>query len=664
MTATIILILLLINISHGHRHENKFHGIVNQGDRFIDKTRFIELFFQHKRDQRRLLITAPRGFSKTTNLDAVELFAGVNIDHTFARVKNKKNTVNYKLFIDHNLVVTSNRTFFREHFGRYPIIKLNLEVSETSYAGIFDAMCTKMAHLFTRYEWLYNITLAQESEDDAKKKFYLKIRNKQIDHHVDLENAIVLLTELLFDHFHEPVIFLCDEYDHPLLNILTEGDGDNDDTKLVLQLLETMLRYPAKCTATIAGVILTGVTSLITVSPTTPFHELLEYKFLDGRHFAEYNGFTSQDMDTLCERFQVEEEEKERILKFYNGYTASDGRTLCNPHSVLNYFRDRHHLMYQPQSYWARTGIFRGIKEALKHPIARSVIEKLFLNDSCIFRMRSKPRMLELRALQKMIQKQNTDASDAKAIDLDAYLTFLYENGYLTFHSGDGKYVVPNREIRLQYALLLKEYFIETYQVQQQSIDNVIHSLSDIVNQRNENLKQFEESLTHLFSMYGVFTRVDVLFPTYLLSAIMFDGSSKTNTTNPTFFHVDVQLPMNKTGKQNGTGYVDLLLTSLNQQTVLMVITKTEHSMESVLRQVEQFRYTPPSNKTNLIRTLAIEAFKEKRLVTASFGHSFVLNNGNWQIVIAKKPKKLGPTKRTTRRSVSRTEISIDTQRH
>ena len=111
-----------------------------------------------------------------------------------------------------------NTNFFKEHFGKYPVISLTFkDVKESSFEDMFNATKIVIKEVCRFYE------KEIDSSDKKGEKEILQniLNNKAIKS--DYENSLKALTSLLTSYYKTPCIVLIDEYDSPIITAYLKG---------------------------------------------------------------------------------------------------------------------------------------------------------------------------------------------------------------------------------------------------------------------------------------------------------------------------------------------------------------------------------------------------------------------------------------------------------
>ena len=173
---------------------------------FIDKSLFIKHIIDNQSGV--TLITRPRRFGKTLNMSMLRYYFDCN-------AKDTKNLFNGLKIMEQEEKYTSKQ-------GYYPVIYMTLkDVQGTDFKTMMLALQTELTELFMEHAYILN----SDKLFDIEKETYNKILNLR-SNSVEVQNALKLLSRILYKEFDRPAILLLDEYDVPLQNAYVEGYYD------------------------------------------------------------------------------------------------------------------------------------------------------------------------------------------------------------------------------------------------------------------------------------------------------------------------------------------------------------------------------------------------------------------------------------------------------
>lgn len=251
-----------------------FEQMITTNNFYIDKTSFIKEWWEY--NDVVTLITRPRRFGKTLNLDMVKHFFSVNYS-------GRSN-----LF--HDLSIWQEEKY-RKLQGTYPVISLSFaNVKETSFQSTKKRICQIIEKLYNKYDFLLECDCLNEKE----KETYQKISADMEDYlATDSLNA---LSDYLMRYYGKKVIILLDEYDTPLQEAYVHGYWDD-----LSSFIRSLFNAAFKTTSFLERAIMTGITR---VSKESIFSDLnnLEVVTTTSEKYEASFGFTQEEVwDALKE---------------------------------------------------------------------------------------------------------------------------------------------------------------------------------------------------------------------------------------------------------------------------------------------------------------------------------------------------------------------------
>jgi len=203
-----------------------FSKLLLKSDVFVDKSLLVKDIIEDSGDV--ILITRPRRWGKSLNMDMVHKFLEIEVDNNGA-VLPLEQRVNRKLFtggevdlgfgenkILRPLKIAHNKNAMVKQ-GQFPVIQLNFkEVKGNSYQEIEAGIRYQVISLFAQYQYLnsyveQNILLLDDAQKEQMQRYFTGQIDKQ-----DLKSSLRILNELLFKHFGQKAYILIDEYDTPI----------------------------------------------------------------------------------------------------------------------------------------------------------------------------------------------------------------------------------------------------------------------------------------------------------------------------------------------------------------------------------------------------------------------------------------------------------------
>lgn len=360
---------------------------------YIDKTGMIELINRTIGTTRNLTcISRPRRFGKSFAAQMLCAYYDKTCDSS-------------KLFS--GLKVSSSPTY-KTHINRYDVIYLD------------------MTNLLGKAEPENLIRYIQENVAEEILSAYPDVK-KGNSFDQTLINTVL--------HTGNKFIMIIDEWDAPIRET-PEIESD------YLKFLRMLFKGSGTTSRIFAAAYMTGILPIKKDGSQSAISDFQEYSMLDPQEFAEYVGFTEEEVRDECAKLG---KNFEIMKRWYDGYTAGNCRAVYNPYSVMQALRTGKY-----RSYWRKT----------------SATETLMTYID-----------MDLEGLQDDVAR--LAAGDSISVDTDSYqndvetftcrddvLTLLIHLGYLTYKEESDSYDengetagiarIPNEEVRSEFKKILR----------------------------------------------------------------------------------------------------------------------------------------------------------------------------------------------------------------
>ena len=175
-------------------------------------------------------------------------------------------------------------------------------------------------------------------------RFYGVTLSNSDDYGLAFQELICQLSE----KYQQRVVLLIDEYDKPILDVIT----DSEQAIANREILKGLYGFIKECDAYLRFVFLTGVSKFSKVNLFSGLNNLEDIT-LDKR-FATIGGYTQSELeDVFVEHLQAGNVDLERLKSWYNGYNfaGSNEQSVYNPFDILLFLN--HDFEYR--SYWFET---------------------------------------------------------------------------------------------------------------------------------------------------------------------------------------------------------------------------------------------------------------------------------------------------------------------
>ena len=310
---------------------NKVIGIGNQGfDKirennyfYVDKTGFIKEWWESGDDV--TLITRPRRFGKTLNMDMLKCF--------FSNQCAGRSDLFEGLSI-------WNEEKYRELQGQYPVIFISFAtIKADNYVDARDGIISTVYRAYQEYHSILG--------DDM---FFIELKNyistitpdRKMTNEA-LFGALNYLSECLFNYYGKKTIILMDEYDTPMQEAYIHGYW-----KEFTVFMRSMFNATFKTNSYMERAIMTGITR---VSKESMFSDLnnLNVVTLTSDEYASAFGFTEEEVFAALDIYGMSKE-KEKIKKWYDGFVIGSLKDIYNPWSITNFLKKNEY-----RTYWVST---------------------------------------------------------------------------------------------------------------------------------------------------------------------------------------------------------------------------------------------------------------------------------------------------------------------
>ena len=301
--------------------KQSFEDIIQSNCFYIDKTSLIKEWWESEDDI--TLITRPRRFGKTLNMDMLKCFFS--------------NQYQDKGYLFEGLNIWKEKKY-QQLQGTYPVIYLSFaDVKQTNYK---DAVL-KIKKIITDVYQQYIELAGWEGLTEVQIRQF-----RSVDPYMDDVTAQCALKDLsgyLYRYYEKKVIILLDEFDTPMQEAYIHGYW-NEFTAFIRSLFNAAF----KTNPYLNRAMMTGITR---VSKESIFSDLNNLKVVTttSEEYATCFGFTQKEVFAALEEFQLADQ-KDAVKQWYDGFTFGSQQDIYNPWSITNYLKEKKFL-----AYWAST---------------------------------------------------------------------------------------------------------------------------------------------------------------------------------------------------------------------------------------------------------------------------------------------------------------------
>lgn len=387
---------------------DNYAELMNKGYYYIDKTLLIKDLIDLKGKVN--LFMRPHQFGKTLNLTMLQcFFEKSDMDLT-------------PLFMNTKIWAAGHS--YTDQMGQYPVITLSLKsLKQTDFKSAFTCLSKEITKEFERH--IFILPALNSREKQEKYKRFLEQTAKPEEY----VTSINFLSDCLYAFYQTRCIILIDDYDMPLEYAYIHGYYPE-----MFSLIRSILESTLSANDTLEFAVLTGSLSMHTESIFDGFN-ISTFSITD-RSYAEYFGFTQEEVDQILRDYQLEQYRKD-IGQWYNGYSFGNTQ-IYNPYSVI---RAMNSGIFQP--YWNTSTIVRTLIEKADLSV-RQEIESLIAGGTII------------KPVHEDITYADIDTSQ------DYLWNFLFFTGYLKkrkqYQENGEIYMelaIPNMEVRHIYQDIL-----------------------------------------------------------------------------------------------------------------------------------------------------------------------------------------------------------------
>jgi len=414
---------------------DNFEMLITRDYYYIDKTLLIKDLLDNKASVN--LFTRPRRFGKTLNMSMLQYF--------FEETEDSNNTSdNAYLFKD--LDIMSAGDIYIAHMGKYPVINLSLKsAKQPNFQLAYECLIDEISKEYKRHIYV----LKDNHLLDDEKKQFMDIVNKQAKDS-EYSKALQFLSICLEKYHHKKTIIFIDEYDVPLENAFFAGFYDR-----MIAFIRSLFESALKTNSSLEFAVITGCLRISRESIFTGLNNLEIISILN-QSYAEYFGFTQEEVSKMLEDYDLNE--KEILVKdWYDGYIFGNTE-VYNPWSAVRFVKDlKVDRDIFPTSYWANTS---------SNSIVKSLIERA---DTAT------KKEIELLIEGKTIEKPvHEDITYDEIYDtMDNLWNFMFFTGYFKkikerMDSEDNRYLelgIPNREVKYIFRTKVLRWFQDKVKV-------------------------------------------------------------------------------------------------------------------------------------------------------------------------------------------------------
>ena len=296
-----------------------FESIREKDNFYVDKTLFIREWWDS--DDAVTLITRPRRFGKTLNMNMLECFFS-------NKYKDRGDLFDgLEIWRDEK---------YRELQGTYPVIFLSFaSIKQVRYDETVIKIKDELIRIYNEYDYIMKSGIYNANE----KMQYQSVCVGMSD--TVAQEALKNLSNYLSRYYGKKVIILLDEYDTPMQEAYVNGYWEE-----LVGFTRSLFNSTFKTNPYLERAIMTGITR---VSKESIFSDLNNLKVITvtSDEYSKCFGFTEDEVFAALEE-QGLSSEKEKVKLWYDGFTFGESRDIYNPWSIINFLDEKKY-----KTYWA-----------------------------------------------------------------------------------------------------------------------------------------------------------------------------------------------------------------------------------------------------------------------------------------------------------------------
>ena len=433
-----------------------FDSVIENDCFYIDKTSFIKEWWENKDDV--TLITRPRRFGKTLNMDMIKCFFS--------------NEYKDRGDLFEGLEIWKDEKY-RKLQGTYPVIFLSFaEIKKNNFKDTKNDIISIINEAYKQHSYLIRSNVLT----DAEKGIFDKFDNysKDTDVSKEMSNEIVCraikdLSSMLCRHFGKKVIILLDEHDTPMQEAYVNGYWEE-----LVGFTRSLFNSTFKTNPYLERAIMTGITRVSKESIFSDLNNLVVVTTTSNQYETAF-GFTEEEVFNALDE-QGLSSEKEKVKLWYDGFTFGESRDIYNPWSIINFLDEKKY-----KAYWAESSSNGLINSLVQKgsPYIKTMIETLIKGENINV------------VIDEQIVFSELDYSE------DAVWSLMLASGYLKVISSEPldamreseceyELALTNREILFMFRKMILRWFspakMETNEFIKALINGDIESMNAYIN--------------------------------------------------------------------------------------------------------------------------------------------------------------------------------------
>ena len=398
-----------------------FEKIIVNNYFYIDKTDFIKEWWENGDDV--TLITRPRRFGKTLNMNMLERFLSIEY------------TGQGEIFEGLSIMKDEN---YQKLQGTWPVISLSFaDVKANTFLIAKEKICMLIRELYNKHNYLQTKETLNEQEQNFFRKIFEPVTDSVVSY--SLKN----LSGYLSRYYGKKVIILFDEYDTPLYEAWVNGYW-----KEMAEFIRGLFNSTFKTNPYLERAVMTGITRISKESIFSDLNHLMVVTST-SEMYTDCFGFTEKEVSAALREYGMQEK-LPLVKKWYDGFTFGSRKDVYNPWSILNYLKTE-----KLATYWANTSSNHLVDQLIREGNTKI---KISMED-----------LLNGKHLYKEIDEQII--FDQLDHDENAIWSLFLASGYLkvenyTLNEDTGtdlyELSLTNKEVQIMFQKMIRKWFSGT----------------------------------------------------------------------------------------------------------------------------------------------------------------------------------------------------------
>ena len=388
---------------------------------YIDKTNFIKEWWENGDNV--TLITRPRRFGKTLNMNMLERFLSIEY------------TGQGEIFEGLSIMKDEN---YQKLQGTWPVISLSFaDVKANTFLIAKEKICMLIRELYNKHNYLQTKETLNEQEQNFFRKIFEPVTDSVVSY--SLKN----LSGYLSRYYGKKVIILFDEYDTPLYEAWVNGYW-----KEMAEFIRGLFNSTFKTNPYLERAVMTGITRISKESIFSDLNHLMVVTST-SEMYTDCFGFTEKEVSAALREYGMQEK-LPLVKKWYDGFTFGSRKDVYNPWSILNYLKTE-----KLATYWANTSSNHLVDQLIREGNTKI---KISMED-----------LLNGKHLYKEIDEQII--FDQLDHDENAIWSLFLASGYLkvenyTLNEDTGtdlyELSLTNKEVQIMFQKMIRKWFSGT----------------------------------------------------------------------------------------------------------------------------------------------------------------------------------------------------------